>query len=112
MSNKTKATLDSSMFLTTKGSLKVLETVLNFERVNFSKTCENVAKWMESTAKAPDPFLEFKYHPCLLRANWHSSVPDDDSAMRLPQETPKVKGRGKRKGKRKGNGKSNLCSLL
>ena len=43
MSNKTKATLDSNMFLSTKGSLKVLETVLNFERVHFSKTCENVA---------------------------------------------------------------------
>ena len=52
MSNKTKATLDSSIFLSTQGTLKVLEAVLNFEHVDFSKTCENVAEWMESTTKA------------------------------------------------------------
>ena len=52
MSNKTKAALDSSMFLSTKGTLKVLEAVLNFEHVDFSKTCENVAEWMASTTKA------------------------------------------------------------
>ena len=52
MSNETKAALDSSMFLSTQGTLKVLEAVLNFEHVDFSKTCENVAEWMASTTKA------------------------------------------------------------
>ena len=44
MSNKIKAAFDSSMFLSTMGSPKVLESVLNVERLDFSKTCENVAK--------------------------------------------------------------------
>ena len=52
MSNKTKATLNSSIFLSTQGTLKVLEAVLNFEHVDFPKTCENMAEWMESTTKA------------------------------------------------------------
>lgn len=52
MSDRTKETLDSSLFMTGHGELKVLEAVLNFERVLFQKTCKNVAEWMDSSAGA------------------------------------------------------------